>query len=198
MLPENTSGWSTLKNKSSASHFYDTADDSFFYFDEKHILKSYEYYSCDSFNVMSVSCSGYIKPLLSGPPVVPVLPMFLIPYNRGAVNIRVVLKSNDSLDIEDVAKHLRFAFNDSVNYTAPVKIVAAGKNLVSKNRLCMGYTTEKYYTILYSFDVKFSKTKKMKIFFEKEFNAALKSNFQPLALKRSSKLSYWMFIIGAF
>jgi len=85
----------------------------------KHYRGSYDfvthyYYSCDSLSSIRVSFTNRVRPILIGPPIIPIFPMFS--FKTETFQISISIKTYNDTDLVALSKGIHIKINDSLSF----------------------------------------------------------------------------------
>jgi hypothetical protein len=195
---DKNNGWRMIKNKNYIHNFpFKTPWDSW---------SSYQYYSFDSISSLALFFSNiYYKNtgrefVSTGPPFIPIFPLSIIDRfsENPTFTVQIKVSTFNYDEIDSLLLHINFIFNDTLRLSPyDTKIVRNAKYI---DNLYDGIVCNKSHTnIYYSVSLKFKKASfklnKLSIFFDKEFNHQLNSNYKNLDLIKKNRYSYSPFNI---
>jgi hypothetical protein len=191
---DKSENWDVIKYKSYSRNF-------FWEIPVDNSWSDHLYYSCDTTSSIVLYFSPAAKCIFIGPPIVPIFPMFLFFHIR-TLDVRVLIKTGDFKEIENLSKQFHFYFNDSLNFTEPasMRIMTKYASKGTKNdvHLCSEALTSEYFSIILHFNLEPYKLKNVSIKFDDEFNKQLKSNYKTLSLSKKSRLHYSAMLLDVY
>lgn len=157
------------------------------------------YHSCDSISSIRINFTNTVKSLTIGPPLIPILPIPFIKNNTFQVSISI--KTQNNTGISTFSQYIHITFNDSLIIKPYESILSNDQKEWDKNfhkSICdIQSTTNIFLWMLYRYDIKPNKIKKITICFDKELNDRFNSNYKDLILKRRNRLRYSGFFFPA-
>ena len=163
----------------------------------KHYRGSYDYvthyyFACDSLSSIRVSFTNRVRPILAGPPIIPIFPMWS--FKTETFLISISIKTYNDTDLVTLSKEIHIKINDSLS-SFPYDIILDNSQKKWKEEshksICDNQSkTNNYLRILYRYKVNPDKINNITISFDQAINKKLSSNYKSLNLKRGNRLHY--------
>lgn len=143
------------------------------------------YYCGDSLSSMRIGFTNTVGSLTIGLPLIPIFPIPVIKNKTFQVSIEI--KTQNDTDISTISKYIHISFNDSL-------VMKPNKTYLSNE---LKEENNNFLQILYHYNIKPNKIKKITIRFDEKLNDRLKFNYKALILKRQNRLRYSGFFFPA-
>lgn len=154
--------------------------------------ETHYYFSRDSLSTIRVSFTNRVRPILIGPPVIPIFPMFS--HKTETFEISIYIRTFNDTDLVSLSKYIQIEINDELSFlpcdtiltTSPNKHNEESGNSISDKQL----KTNKSVRIRFRYKIKPNEINNLTVSFDQGFNKKLKSNFKDLNLQRKNRLHY--------
>lgn len=155
------------------------------------------YYSCDSLSSIRISFTNRVRPIMVGPPLIPIFPMF--GFKTVTFLISISIKTYNDTDLLTLSKYIHIKINDSLSFF-PYHIILDNTQKKWKEEsyksICDNQSkTNNYSRILYRYKGNPDIINNITISFDQAFNKRLRSNYKSLDLKRRNRLHYSAFFV---
>lgn len=150
------------------------------------------YFACDSLCSIQVSFTNRVRPILIGPPIIPIFPMFS--YKSETFQISISIKTYNDTDLVSVSRSIHIKINDSLKISPYETILDDSQRPWKEefhNAICDNQSkTSKFLRIVYRYKLPPQKIKKLTISFDEDCNERFWPNFKPLNLLKKNRLHY--------
>ena len=198
---ENNESWTMVHDKN-YQNYYVTEDAG---------ISPQYYYACDSISSLQLVFDTKLRPLLVGPPLIPVLPVFpgilFQPslFQKIQDNFLFELRMKTFNDTEAVllTEHVHFYFNESLVESYPTfyfrevqtKETQWDSWLWKSNCGDKSKTNNMIRVVGYFKGINPKSIRTIYVKFDNEFNSELHANYKSLKLARKNRLHYFLFIL---